>query len=277
MLPIMTSIPFIKMHGAGNDFVIIDGRIHPIALENHTVIALADRHKGVGCDQLVVIEASSSADCFMRIYNADGSRSATCGNATRCVADILFATNNAKQVTIDTLAGILTAEKATGNHITVNMGKARLNWQEIPLAEAQDTLLLPIASGPLSQPVAVSMGNPHAVFFVEDTAAIALETHGPLLEHHPLFPERANIGVAQIISRTEMRLRVWERGAGETLACGSGACAAAVAACRRGLTDNKVAVHLPGGSLLIEWLASGEVLMTGEAVTSFRGEFEISS
>lgn len=269
----MHKIHFLKMHGAGNDFVIIDAREHSITLTTEQVIKLADRHKGIGCDQLVVIENAVSADCFMRIYNADGSISATCGNATRCVATILFKNTKNQQVTIDTLAGTLTAIRAENNHITVNMGKARLDWQEIPLAAEMDTLALPIEEGMLRNPVAVSMGNPHAVFFVEDAEAVPLETSGSLLEHHSLFPERANIGVAQVIARDKIHLRVWERGAGETLACGSGACAALVAACRRGLTDRKVTIALKGGELVIEWLPSGEVLMTGEAVTSFSGEW----
>lgn len=268
----MKPLSFVKMHGAGNDFVIIDARKEAISLDTETVITLSDRHIGVGCDQLVVIEPSLQADCFMRIYNADGSRSATCGNATRCVADILFRSGEKQQVTIETLAGILTATKA-GNQITVNMGKARLSWQEIPLSTEMDTLNIAISAGMLQNPVAVSMGNPHAVFFVGDIEAVPLATLGPQLEHHPLFPERANISVAQIVAEDRILLRVWERGSGETLACGSGACATLVAASRRGLVQSKATICLKGGELVIAWLPSGEVLMTGEAVTSFTGEF----
>ncbi len=270
----MAARSFVKMHGAGNDFVVIDARDHTISLTTAQLVFLADRHKGVGCDQLVVIEPSAVADCFMRIYNADGSSSATCGNATRCVADILFKDYNKQQVVIETLAGILTAKRAENNHITVNMGQARLRWDEIPLASEMDTLSLPVETAGVGNPVAVSMGNPHAVFFVQKAAIVPLAAIGPILEYHPLFPERANIGIAEVLAPDTIILRVWERGAGETLACGSGACAALVAASRRGLTGRKATVQLQGGNLVIEWLENGEVLMTGEAVTSFKGEVE---
>jgi diaminopimelate epimerase len=270
----MQEISFLKMHGAGNDFVIIDARTQPVTLTDSQICAMADRHKGVGFDQLVLLLPSQQAACFMRIYNPDASISATCGNATRCVASLLMAEQQADTVTIETLAGILRATKSAAM-ITVDMGKAQLGWQDIPLSEARDTLHLQIGEGAMQDPVAVSMGNPHAVFFVENSEAIELATLGPVLEHHPLFPARANISAAQIISRNEIKLRVWERGAGETLACGSGACATLVAACRRGLTDSKATLHLPGGSLIIEWLENGHVLMTGEAVHSFSGRLQI--
>lgn len=267
----MANLPFLKMHGAGNDFVIIDVRTTPHDVTDEQVRWIADRHKGVGFDQLVFIEPSHNADCFMRIYNPDASRSATCGNATRCVADLLLKESGNTQVTIETLAGILNAH-ASGSLITVNMGKPKLDWQDIPLREECDTLHLNIGIGDLHDPVGVSMGNPHAVFFVDNMHAIQLETLGPLLEHHELFPERANINVAHVIDRTSITLRVWERGAGETLACGSGACATLVAAKRRNLIHgNSALITLKGGQLHITQEASGHVMMTGDAIHSFSG------
>lgn len=274
--PMNTFFPFIKMHGAGNDFVIFDARKHPIPFTPEAVARVADRHFGVGCDQLIVIKPSSNADAFMVIYNADGSESGTCGNATRCVASLLTEQLKKNTVTLETVAGLLQAE-ATGNgQVTVDMGVARLGWQDIPLAKELNTLHLGIGREVLQDPVGVSMGNPHAVFFVPNVDNVDLARLGPLLEHDPLFPAKANIGVAQILSRSEIKLRVWERGSGETLACGSGACAAGVAANRRNLTDNKVAVHLPGGTLQIEWKEDGRVLMTGPVATSFTGVVDAS-
>ena len=237
---------------------------------------MADRHVGVGCDQVIVIEPSETgvADAAMRIFNADGSEVAACGNATRCVAALLFRERNTDHVTIETAAGLLDAAAAPGGLITVDMGPARTAWQEIPVAEALDTLHMGIAEGPLRDPVGVNMGNPHAVFFVDDVAKIPLDKIGPKLERHRLFPERANIGVAQVLSKERLRLRVWERGSGITLACGTGACAAVVAAHRRNLTGRKVEVLVDGGTLLIEWADDGHVLMTGPAATSFTGDLD---
>lgn len=267
----MGTVPFIKMHGAGNDFVIIDARETPFPLGKKGVVLVCDRHKGVGCDQLIVTKKSLKADCFMQIFNADGSESASCGNATRCVAWLLMQQTGHENVTVETKAGVLSATAAPGGEVIVDMGTAALGWQDIPLAKELNTLHLGIGRETLQDPVGVSMGNPHAVFFVLDAAAVDLPRLGPALEHDPLFPQRANIGVAQIISKTEIRLRVWERGAGETMACGSGACAAVVAANRRNLTDNKVKVHLPGGMLTIEWKENGHVMMQGPVATSFTG------
>jgi diaminopimelate epimerase len=276
----MTTREFIKMHGLGNDFVVIDARQRPFAPGEAGARALADRHTGVGFDQLIVVEPprDSRAAAFMRIQNADGGEVSACGNATRCLARLLFEDSADTEVVLETAAGLITARHADGDgHLyTVDMGPARDGWQEIPLAEACDTDHLPLARGPLADPVAVNVGNPHAVFFVADAAAIDLEQLGPDLEHDPLFPERANIGVAQIIDAGALRLRVWERGVGLTQACGTGACAAAVAAHRRGLTDRKVQVSLDGGDLAIEWLTNGHVEMTGPASISFTGAFDDS-
>ncbi|MGE5148218.1 MAG: diaminopimelate epimerase [Candidatus Eiseniibacteriota bacterium] len=267
---------FIKMHGLGNDFVVLDRRAGGRKLDSALARAVADRHQGVGCDQVIVIEPSETgvADAAMRIFNADGSEVAACGNATRCVATLLFREHNTDHVTIETGAGMLDAAAAPGGLVTVDMGPARTEWRDIPVAEALDTLHMGIAEGPLHDPVGVSMGNPHAVFFVDDVAAIPLDKVGPKLERHRLFPERANIGVAQVVSKTRLRLRVWERGTGITLACGTGACAAAVAASRRNLTGRKVEVVVDGGMLFIEWADDGHVLMTGPAATSFTGDLD---
>lgn len=274
----MTTREFIKMHGLGNDFVVIDARRQPLSVGAAGARALADRHTGVGFDQLITVEPASdgNAAAFMRIHNADGGEVSACGNATRCVARLLFEEGAETEIVLETSAGLLTARHANsgGDLYTVDMGPARDGWQDIPLASECDTGHLPLARGPLSDPVGVNVGNPHAVFFVADAEAIPLDQLGPELEHDPLFPERANIGVAQIIDTGALRLRVWERGAGLTQACGTGACAAAVAANRRGLTGRKVRVRLDGGDLDIEWLANGHVTMTGPASVSFTGAFD---
>jgi len=270
----MGSRPFIKMHGLGNDFVVIDARDRPLALSNAEAQAIADRHSGVGCDQLLILEKPAKpnlADVFMRILNADGSEAGACGNGTRCVADLLMRESGRDKLVIETSAGLLDAERAAGGRVSVDMGPALLDWREIPLREACDTNHVPLALGPLKDPAAVNMGNPHAVFFVDDAAKIDLAALGPVLEHHAMFPERANIGIAQLIGPDRLKLRVWERGVGITLACGSGACAATVAAARRGLTGRKVAIVLERGELELEWLKDGHVLMTGPVAVSFTG------
>ncbi|MEI6558472.1 MAG: diaminopimelate epimerase [Rhodospirillaceae bacterium] len=267
------TISFLKMHGLGNDFVVIDARSAPLALTAAAVRALCHRRTGVGCDQLIVIEPPVSAGtaAFMRIRNADGSEVAACGNATRCVAALLMAESGRERLIIETRAGQLAANATGDGRITVNMGLARLDWREIPLAVPADTYRLEIVQGPLANPVAVSMGNPHAVFFVPDAEAVALAEHGPLVEHHPLFPERTNVEVVAVLGPARLRMRVWERGTGITSACGTGACAALVAAARRGLTGRRAEVLLDGGSLEIEWQADGHVLMTGPVATAFTG------
>ncbi|SKA27545.1 diaminopimelate epimerase [Enhydrobacter aerosaccus] len=271
------------MHGLGNDFVILDARSHALALTPARRRTIADRCLGVGCDQLIVLEQPTErdADVFMRIYNPDGSEAGACGNATRCVASLVMDERKADRVTVQTIAGLLESQKmGTGTNglpvISVDMGPARLDWREIPVREACDTNHMPVGLGPLQDPVGTNMGNPHATFFVEDLAAIPLEELGPKLEHDPFFPERANIGVAQRVGEARLRLRVWERGAGVTLACGSGACAAVVAASRRGLVDRKAEIILEHGSLTIEWLRDNHVLMTGGISVAFKGELDRS-
>lgn len=272
----MDQLAFIKMHGLGNDFVVLDSRRTPIALTIEEARWLADRRFGIGCDQLIVMEPANSegADLFMRIRNPDGGESEACGNATRCIASLVMGETGRDKVVIETLAGHLPAIAADANQITVDMGPANLEWQEIPLAEERDTLHLGIGLGPLQDPVGVNMGNPHAVFFVEDADSIDLAALGPTLEHDPLLPERANISVVSLSGPNQLRQRVWERGAGITLACGSGACAGAVAAARRGLTGRSVETRMDGGTLRLEWRDDGHVLMTGPVATSFRGEVD---
>ena len=279
----MTAIAFTKMHGLGNDFAVIDARRHRLDLTAEQARAIADRHTGIGCDQVITMLApengdhkNSGADVFMRIQNADGGEVDACGNATRCVAALLMAEEARDSLHIATGAGLLAAEATQGGLIAVDMGTPRLDWREVPLSQPEDTLHLELSEGPLTDPVALSMGNPHCVFFIPDVEAVDIAALGPILEHHALFPERANIGVAQVIDTKTIRLRVWERGAGLTLACGTGACAAAVAAARRELTGRNVEMRLDGGTLHIEWRADDHVMMTGPAAVSFAGSFDDS-
>lgn len=269
-------LPFLKMHGLGNDFVVLEGRRALLELPGDWIRAVGDRRTGVGFDQLIVMEPPSDgrADLFMRIFNPDGSESGACGNATRCIAHLAMQAEGRDAVTIETLAGLLEAARGETGLITVDMGPARLAWEEIPLAEACDTLHVPMTVGPLSDGVATNMGNPHVTFFVPDADAVDLPALGPIAEHHPLVPQRANIGIVSVLSPSHIRFRVWERGAGITRACGSGACAAAVASIRRGLTDRRLKVSMDGGDLTLDWRESdGHVLMTGPVSTSFVGEF----
>jgi diaminopimelate epimerase len=274
----VTGTPFLKMHGLGNDFVVLDSRTTPLDLSSQRRRAIADRRLGVGCDQLIVLEPPTdrAADVFMRIYNPDGSEAGACGNATRCVASVLMGERRTDEVTVQTISGLLESHKTGDATISVDMGPARLDWREIPVAGACDTRHLPVGAGPLQDPVGTSMGNPHATFFVDDLESIPLAGLGPKLEHDAFFPERVNVGVAQLVGPGRMKLRVWERGAGLTLACGSGACAAVVAASRRGLVDRKADVLLQEGTLTIEWLRDGHVLMTGGIALTFRGELDRS-
>ena len=271
-----SAIPFLKMHGLGNDFVVLDARARTLALEDKSAQAIADRHRGVGCDQILIIEKPKApgADLFMRIRNADGGEAEACGNGARCVADVEMRATGRGRIVIETLAGLIEATRAGGQRVAVDMGEPRFGWREIPLARECDTLHVKLALDTLADPACTNMGNPHATFFVPDVAAIDLETLGPLLEHDPIFPERANIGVAQILARDQIRLRVWERGDGLTLACGSGACAALVAASRRGLAARRAEVIADGGSLDIEWRADNHVTMTGPVATSFTGTLD---
>ncbi|WP_448204471.1 diaminopimelate epimerase [Azospirillum sp. sgz302134] len=264
---------FLKMHGLGNDFVVIDARKTPYFPAEAEVRAISDRRFGVGCDQFIVLEPAKTAgtSAFMRIRNADGSESGACGNASRCIGWLLMEESGADRAAFETRAGILEAFRADNGRVTVNMGPARLEWSQIPLAGPADTLRVDVGHGGFEGPVAVNMGNPHAVFFVDDVQAVPLADIGPVIEHHPAFPERTNVEFAQVLSPTQIRMRVWERGAGITQACGSGACATAVAAARRGLAARKADVILDGGTLTIEWLDDGRVLMTGPAALTFTG------
>ncbi|MBS0480995.1 MAG: diaminopimelate epimerase [Proteobacteria bacterium] len=262
-------VPFVKMHGLGNDFVVIDARADRVPpMTNALAAALADRKTGIGCDQLIVIEPSGTATVRMRIFNQDGGEVEACGNATRAVGLLLGQT-----ATIETLGGLLTVSPERGG-VSVDMGQPRFQWDQIPLAYAMDTHDLPVAWDSLENPTAVNVGNPHVIFFVADSDAVALDQLGPEIEHDALFPARINVNVATIESRDRIRLRVWERGVGETRACGTGACATAIGAMRRGLTDRRVTVVLPGGALTIEWTADDRIIMSGPATESFRGSFD---
>lgn len=265
---------FLKMHGLGNDFVVIDARSTPYRPAEAEVRAIADRKTGVGCDQFIVLEPSNApgASGFMRIRNADGTEAGACGNASRCIGWLLMEEAGSDRASFETPAGILHASHADNGRITVDMGPPQLGWDAIPLAAPADTLCVEaVEHAGFAGPVAVNMGNPHAVFFVEDAEAVPLAEVGPVFEHHPAFPERANIEFAQVLSPTAIRMRVWERGAGITQACGTGSCATLVAAVRRGLTDRKADIILDGGTLTIEWTADGRVLMTGPVALSFSG------
>lgn len=242
---------------------------------------MANRRTGVGCDQFVLMYTSDKADIRVEMFNADGSTLRACGNASRCIAALMMAETGKTEATIETVVGVIEGRAAEGGRVTVDMGPASLLWSDIPLAEACDTLYLPVSAGSLQDGVAVNVGNPHAVFFVNDVQAIDLPALGPQLEHHPLFPDRANIEAVQVISPTKLLMRVWERGSGLTQACGSGACATVVAAYSRGLSQRKAEVVMPGGTLEIEYIppsssgAVGQTLMTGDWAESFRGEMSI--
>lgn len=273
----MGTFSFQKMQGAGNDFVVLDGRVPGLpeaAFSAAGARAIAARHTGVGCDQVVLIEDARHATAQMRIRNADGGEVATCGNATRCVALLLMDERAEARVTIATKAGVLAAGCDDAGRVSVDMGPPQTDWQAIPLKASADTLHLALGDGALGRAVAVSMGNPHAVFFVEDADAVPLDEIGPVLERDPVFPERANIGIAQMLGENRLRLRVWERGAGLTPSCGSGACAAVVAASRRGLLARGAMVEVVqnGGSLFVCLGEDGHVLLAGPAVHSFSGE-----
>jgi diaminopimelate epimerase len=271
------SRPFLKMNGLGNDFVVVEARSAPFRPGIEDTRAIANRETGIGCDQIVAIEPSTSADAFMRIWNADGGEVGACGNAARCVGWLLLEATGRDAATIETFSGVLQVARADGGQITVDMGEPGLGWRDVPLAEEMDTRGIELQVGPIDNPVlhtpgCVSMGNPHVVFFVPDALAAPVREVGPMIEHHHLFPDRANVGFAQIKARDRIRLRVWERGVGETQACGTGACAALVAVSRRGLGDRKAVVEMNGGELIIDWRESdNHVLMTGPTTLEFTG------
>lgn len=300
--------PFLKMHGTGNDFVVLDGRKRELSIDKQTAARLCDRHFGIGCDTLVILRKPSPhagegmgggamnkampnltppppnqggegipADVAVEFMNADGSVSATCGNASRCVAELVMGETGRSDARLETKAGILETKRAADGGITVNMGAPKWGWADIPLSESRNTMHLGLAEGLLMDPVAVNMGNPHAIFFVHDLHHIKLAEWGPKLEHHPLFPERVNVSAVQVMADNRLKMQVWERGVGLTMACGSGACAAVVAAALRGLTHRQVEVELPGGTLHIDWQPGepGDVLMSGSVARVFEGEISI--
>jgi len=269
-------LPFRKMHGLGNDFVVLDARRDDFTLTPQAARAIADRRTGIGCDQIMIIEPPrSGGDIFLAIRNSDGGVVESCGNGSRCVARLILDESGKDKLTLETVAGPITATRAR-ELISIDMGPARTTWQEIPLSREMDTLHLGIGEGALQDPVAVSMGNPHAIFFVDDVAGSNLAAVGPKIEHHPLFPQRTNVEAVQVLSRTHLRMRVWERGAGITPACGTGACATLVAAVRRGLSERKAIVTVDGGDLEIEWRDDGHVIMTGPVVETFSGMLDRS-
>lgn len=271
----LSGLPFRKMNGLGNDFVVIDLRHSPARMTEDAARAIADRKSGIGCDQVITIEDRDGP--FMGVWNADGSQAGACGNAARCVGAILLDESGDAGVAFETMSGLISAERGAAGRISVDMGIPKFHWKQIPLAEeTQDTRFVDIKLGPIDNPVlwgpsAVNMGNPHCIFFVDDAEAQALDRFGPMIENHPIFPERANVSVAEVRGRHYIRLRVWERGVGVTKACGTAACAAVVAASRRRLTNRKATVELDGGLLAIEWRADDHVIMTGPYALDFEG------
>jgi diaminopimelate epimerase len=260
---------FDKMHGLGNDFVIIDARREPFEVTPSIARAIADRRTGVGCDQLIVIEPSDAADIRMRVWNSDGGEVGACGNATRCLVQLTGATR------IETNGGMLEGENL-GAEVEVSLGEPRFGWDEIPLAYAMDTTALPMAWDELEHPMALNVGNPHLVFFVPDARDVPLDRLGPRIENDPAFPERINVNVATCV-HDRLKLRTFERGAGETLACGTGACASAVAAIATKRADSPVRVDMTGGSLTVRWAPGEPIRMRGAATHVFSGELDLDS
>jgi len=264
-------LPFMKMHGLGNDFVVVDERDGITRVDEALAIAIADRNRGVGYDQLAVLSTTGNADVHLTFWNSDGSQAEACGNATRCIARFLMDETGQNDLTLATVRGVLQAHNL-GNGITaVNMGHPQLNWDEVPLAKPMDTLKLAIDGAP----TATGMGNPHCTFFVDDVSAVDLAKHGALIERHPLYPQRTNVQIAHVVAKDHLRMRVWERGVGITLASGSSSCATAVAAARRGLTGRTVQIDLDGGTLHIDWRDDG-VWMSGPTEHVFDGQWRLS-
>ncbi|HEX4081117.1 MAG TPA: diaminopimelate epimerase [Rhizomicrobium sp.] len=271
---------FCKMHGLGNDFVVFDARDHGLALDETTARAIADRRRGVGCDQVIVIERPKiSGDAFMRIFNADGDEVEACGNAARCVARLLMEEKDETAIRIDTRGGLLDCCDAANGCVTVDMGVPRSGWQDIPLAREVETAAFPLmVNGVEFVATAVSIGNPHCVIFTDDAGQISLSELGPRIECHDMFPARVNVEFASVIFPGRLRMRVWERGAGITEACGTGACATVVAAHRRGLSPRVADVILDGGELNIEWRAGDDhILMTGPTSLAFKGDIDLTA
>ncbi|MGD2098288.1 MAG: diaminopimelate epimerase [Desulfobacterales bacterium] len=274
--------PFIKMHGLRNDFIVVDGRRKPFRPSLEEIVRICDRHAGVGADELVIVEppqktSTADADVFMRIFNPDGREVEACGNATRCIGWLCLQESNRTEVMIDTLGGRLRCRLAGEKKVAVEMGRLRTGWQEIPLAREMDTLHLQIGAGPLQDPVGMNIGNPHAVFFVDDLDAIDLTTYGPRLQKHPLFPQEANIGAAQLLDPQTLKLSVWERPGALTTACGTGACVAVGAAHRRGLTRaRKMTVIMPAGPVQIELKDDDSVVMIGPVEICYTGYLPVA-
>ena len=267
---------FLKMHGLRNDFIVVDGRNQPYRPSAEEIVRICDRRQGVGADELLIIDppraGSVEAAAFVRIFNPDGREVEACGNASRCVGWLMLQEKNCNEILIDTLGGLLVCRQAGDKQVAVEMGKLRTGWQDIPLAREMDTLHLGIGAGPLQDPVGMNIGNPHAVFFVEELDSVDLAIWGPQLQKHPLFPREANIGAAQLIDARTLKLSVWERPGALTTACGTGACVAVAAAHRRGLTDvNRMTVIMPAGSVEIELKGDDSVVMTGPVETCFAG------
>jgi diaminopimelate epimerase len=263
------TIPFIKMHGLGNDFVVLDARTsHLPPMTPAAARALGDRRTGIGFDQLILLEPSATHDFRMRFFNSDGSEAGACGNGSRAVAVL-----HGAHAVVETSSGPITLEPLDDG-ARVDMGAPRFDWDAIPLAYPMDTFAMPVGWETLEGPMAVNVGNPHVIFFVDDADAVDLGTIGPVIEHDPIFPERVNVNVASLADPDHLKLHVWERGAGLTRACGTGACATAVAAIRRGIAQSPVRITLPGGDLVIAWEPGGSILMTGPATESFRGTFD---
>ncbi len=273
---------FLKMHGLRNDFIVVDGRRQPYHPTSEEIVRICDRREGVGGDELLIVtpprhgSADTEATAFLRIFNPDGREVEACGNASRCIGWLFLQESGREEVVIDTLGGPLTCRRAGEHQVAVEMGKLRTGWRDIPLAREMDTLHLGIGAGPLQDPVGMNIGNPHAVFFVGDLDAVDLATYGSQLQKHPLFPEEANIGAAQLINSKTLKLSVWERPGALTTACGTGACVAVGAAHRRGLTEAKhMTVIMPAGSVEIELEEDGTVVMTGPVETCYTGYLPI--
>ena len=274
--PLM-SFHFRKMNGLGNDFVVLDARAGPIAISEGQARAIANRKTGIGCDQLIVMENSAVADVRMRIWNAEGGEVPSCGNASRCIADLIFGERRSESATIETMGGFLVATKAGERLVTIDQGLPKFGWKDIPLSEDfPDTRHIELQIGPIDAPLlhspsVVNVGNPHCIFWVKDLNVVDLARVGPMLENHPLFPERANISLAQVVARNHVLLKVWERGAGLTQACGTAACATMAAGHRIKIIDTECTITLPGGDLLMRVDDEGHVMMTGPAAYDYEG------
>jgi diaminopimelate epimerase len=272
----MDRIEFIKMHGCGNDFVIIGGQNNNTALTQDEIQKIANRRTGIGCDQLIIINPSKQADCKLNIYNANGLEAEACGNGSRCVASLLFQQKQSNSATIETKTRIITATKSANGSVSVNMGKPKFDWQDIPMANYAEVENIHLGYKTIANPLTVNVGNPHIVFFVENIDEINLEEIGKKFKQDKLFPEGVNVNIAQLEGDKNLALRIWERGVGETLACGTGACATAIGAIKRNLTtSDEVLVKLKGGKLRISWNKDKSITMTGDAVTSFKGSINL--